>query len=280
MPSSKLQRSPSLLCGPPAAQTPNSVPCILSTPGAPELLPFAKIQERPQDDTLLVEGEFAVQRLLRSPLLVQSIIATPKVGARLEAMTPESPIYILQAAQMRELAGYAFHRGCMASALRPPLEHRPVQHRGVVAMGLSDPLNLGAIIRNIRAFDAAGLWLGPHCADPWSRRATRASMGHNLHLPIHRLGDPLQALKSLRARNTASIAAALQENSQSLPHYHPPERWSLWLGNEGHGLEESIVRACTDAVEIPMAPDSDSLNVATASGIFLYHLTSHRESSD
>lgn len=249
------------------------MPCIASNPGAPELLPFTKVQERSQRDTILVEGEFAVQRLISSPQLLHSIVATPQVGARLEELAPDCPIYTLQAAQLRELAGYAFHRGCMAAALRPAMEHYPVQHRGVVAIGLSDPLNLGAVIRNIRAFGAAALWLGPRCADPWCRRATRASMGHNLHLPIHRLGDPLKALACLKARNTASIAAALHDSSQPLPSYRPPERWSLWLGNEGHGLDEAIVRACSDAIEIPMAPDSDSVNVATASGIFLYQLT-------
>lgn len=238
----------------------------------PRLDPFRGIQEQRLRDTMVVEGEFAVQRLLASGLEIRSIVATPTVAERLREGPAGIPIYILPAADLRMLAGYTFHRGCMACATRPQIAVTLPTHRAVIAMGLSDPLNVGALIRNIKAFGAAGLWLGPHCADPFSRRATRASMGHNLSVPIFRIDEPLETLQALTQAKIASVAATLGESASSLHDFSPPKAWTLWVGNEGHGLPPALREHCSHGVEIPMAPGCDSLNVATATGIFLYQL--------
>lgn len=238
----------------------------------PRLDPFRGIQEQRSTDTIVVEGEFAVQRLLASPLEVRSLVATPTVAQRLKPLAGDLPIYTLLAADLRALAGYSFHRGCMACAVRPCLQVALPTHQGVVALSLTDPLNVGALIRNIKAFGAAGLWLGPHCADPFSRRATRASMGHNFSVPIFRIEEPLQTLKALSQAKIASVAAALGSSASSLYDFSPPETWTLWVGNEGHGLPPALREQCSHGVQIPMAPGCDSLNVATATGIFLYQL--------
>lgn len=248
----------------------------------PRLDPFRGIQEQRLSDTIVVEGEFAVQRLLTSRLEIRSIVATPAVAARLQAPSSRAPIYTLPAVDLRTLAGYTFHRGCMACVTRPQVPVSLPTHRAVIAMGLSDPLNVGALIRNIKAFGGAGLWLGPHCADPFSRRATRASMGHNLSVPIFRIEDPLSTLHALAQAKIASVAAALGASASSLYDFSPPEQWTLWVGNEGHGLPPDLRDHCSHGVQIPMAPGCDSLNVATATGIFLYQLcaTTHRKCAE
>lgn len=238
----------------------------------PRLAVYAKVQERDNASQVLVEGEFAVTRALQSRYALRSIIATPKVAARLHALSAQTQIYVVSAAQLKALAGYNFHRGCMACIDRPSLPSGPLTHRGVVAMGLTDPLNLGALIRNIKAFGASGLWIGPGCADPFSRRCTRASMGHNLSVPLFELGDPTASLDASREAGIQSIAAALGERATALPEFATPSQWVLWVGNEGHGLDPALRDRCAHWVQIPMAPDSDSVNVATATGIFLYHL--------
>lgn len=242
----------------------------------PRLAPFAKVQERDDASQVLIEGEFAVTRALQSAYEVHSIVATPKVATRLHNISNQTQIYAVSAAELKALAGYNFHRGCMACIPRPTLSTGQPKHQGVVAMGLTDPLNLGALIRNIKAFGAAGLWIGPGCADPFSRRCTRASMGHNFSVPLARLENPLACVDALHKAGTASIAAALGERAVALPQLVCPTRWTLWVGNEGHGLDPQLRDRCTHWVQIPMAPGSDSVNVATATGIFLYHLSNAR----
>lgn len=236
----------------------------------PRLAPFTKVQSTQREDRILIEGEFAVQRLLDSELSIHAILATPTVAQRLHTRCEQVDIFSLAASDLKRVAGYAFHRGCMASASRPKLRSLIPEHRSVIAVGLSDPLNIGTIIRNIRAFGASGLWLGPRCADPFSRRATRASMGHNLSVPVYRLPDATTTFKTLQQNQIACIAAALSDVSVPLPQFTPPRAWTLWVGNEGHGLSDELIAQCSHTVQIPMAPDCDSVNVATASGIFLY----------
>lgn len=250
-----------------------SVTILNSCISDPSLAVFSKVQERDDRDHLLIEGEFAVIRALQSEVAIHRIVATPKVAARLHAQFQQTQIYAVSAAELKALAGYNFHRGCMASAARPRLSPGTPLHRGVIAMGLTDPLNLGALIRNIKAFGAAGLWIGPGCADPFSRRCTRASMGHNFSVPLFTLQDPMASLDALDLAGIRSIAAALGERASPLPTFVTPERWTLWVGNEGHGLDPQLRDRCSHWVQIPMSPGSDSVNVATATGIFLYHLS-------
>lgn len=241
----------------------------------PQLAPFSQVQQRNDATQVLVEGEFAVVRALQSAHNVRCVVATPKVAQRLHAQSEHTTIFALSAAELKTLAGFNFHRGCLACLDRPVLARQAPNHRGVVAMGLTDPLNLGALIRNIKAFGASGLWLGPGCADPFSRRCTRASMGHNFQVPLAILPDAMRTLDDLQADQTTSIAAALGQGATALPDFVVPKRWTLWVGNEGHGLDPAVRDRCTHWVQIPMAPGSDSINVATATGIFLYHLSTH-----
>lgn len=265
----------------------------LDTPTPSEgdpLAPFRQLRDpRPTEacphGLMVIEGEIAVSRVLQArPQRCQHIVATPAVAQRLRALIPppragahpnfHPPILEMDAARLRELCGFAFHRGCLASLTRPPFAVEPIRSGGVVAVGVCDPRNLGAILRNASAFGASGLWLGPRCADPFSRQASRASMGLNLSLPVHQTPPLVAALKDLAARGVTNIAAALGPQSTPLARLVPPRAWSLWVGNEGHGLPEDLLEHCDHRVHIPMAPGVDSINVATASGVFLYHLSS------
>lgn len=256
-------------------------------PDDPRLLPFTALPRRGEGGaTIVVEGEIAVARALASEHPVRAVLLTPSHRARLGVVIPEGvEVFEAEAALVRQVVGFDFHRGCVAVMDRPrtpSLAQLAAQVRAwpagprrvLVAEGLADPANLGAVIRNARAF-GVDLVLHGRGADPWSRRAIRAAMGHGFSLPVvgsDELPAAVAAVRDALGPGARTVAAVVQPGAVPLPSYRAPERLVLLVGNEGAGLSEPLLELADDAVTIPLAPDVDSLNVAAASAVLLWAL--------
>ncbi|WP_266218686.1 TrmH family RNA methyltransferase [Paraliomyxa miuraensis] len=260
---------------------------MVRDPADPRLRPFEALRERGVTETIVVEGELAVERALRSEHPVRALLLTPGHRERLEAAIPAG-VEVLQAeaALLREVVGFDFHRGCLAVMERPrmpPLGAVVSRIAGgdgprtvVVAEGLADPANLGAVIRNARAF-GVDLLLHGRGAQPWSRRAIRAAMGLCFSLPVIGCEDLPAAVHEVQrglGPGARTVAAVVGEGASALGEWRAPSRVVLLVGNEGAGLSEPL-RARADAcVTIPLAPGVDSLNVAAATAVLLWSLRS------
>ena len=144
--------------------------------------------------------------------------------------------------------------------------------RCLVLENVQDPANVGALLRSAAAFGFAGAVLCGNCADPFSPKAARASMGTLAKVDIIFADETGQALAAFKACGIPSFAAALQNSvplervdTQRLPGA------ALLIGNEGNGLLPGTVAAADKAVRIPMAAGVESLNAAVAGGVLLWH---------
>lgn len=259
----------------------------VSDPEDPRLRPFAALPGRGQGSgTIVVEGEIAVARALAGGHSVRAVLLTPSHHARMRVVIPAGvEVLEAEAALVRQVVGFDFHRGCVAVMDRPwtlsiaELAARvrawPAGPRRVlVAEGLADPANLGAVIRNARAF-GVDLVLHGRGADPWSRRAIRAAMGHGFSLPVigcEALTAAVAAVKEALGPGARTVATVVQPGAVPLPSHRAAERVVLLVGNEGAGLSEPLRALADDAVTIPLAPEVDSLNVAAATAVLLYAL--------
>ncbi len=155
-----------------------------------------------------------------------------------------------------------------ALAAFPLPDPQPLPTDGLlpVAAGLQDPGNLGTLIRAAWAFGCAGcLCLGG--VDPWHPRVVRGGMGAHFHLPLWRL-DPERALPHLEAHFPRRYRA---EARQGRPYVEADWRRpvALLLGGEGAGIPRRLAPAFPEAVQIPMVPEAESLNVGVAGAILL-----------
>ncbi|MBW8884791.1 MAG: RNA methyltransferase, partial [Planctomycetia bacterium] len=141
----------------------------------------------------------------------------------------------------------------------------------VVCPDVQDPTNLGSIIRSTAAFGCDALVLGSKCADPFSRRVLRVSMGAALHLPIIESANLAADVQRLIDADCELIAAVLDQTAEPLAAVRRNPRMALLLGSEGHGLSEEWLQLAHRRVTIPMQLGIDSLNVAIAAAVLLYH---------
>jgi len=132
--------------------------------------------------------------------------------------------------------------------------------------------NLGSIMRSAAGLGFAHILLGPSCCDAWARRAIRTSMGTVFQLKICRSADLGQDLDCLgRDYGFQWHAAVLDKTAETLDSISPPPKVGLLLGAEANGLADAWCTRVERAVRIPMALDTDSLNVGVAAGIFMHH---------
>jgi tRNA G18 (ribose-2'-O)-methylase SpoU len=256
--------------------------------GDPRLRAFADLPARDRGGAgpVVIEGEIAVARALGGEHPVRAVLLTPSHRRRLDDAIPEGVLVLeAEAALVRQTVGFDFHRGCVAVMDRPrepslaELAARVAAwpagpRRVLVAEGLADPANLGAVIRNARAF-GMDLVLHGAGADPWSRRAIRAAMGHGFSLPVVGCQDLPAAVAAVRGAlgpGARTLAAVVQPQAVPLRDYRAPERVVLLVGNEGAGLSAPLRSLADDAVTIPLAPGVDSLNVAAATAVLLWSL--------
>ena len=130
--------------------------------------------------------------------------------------------------------------------------------------GVADPGNVGTAIRSAHALADGPVVLGPDCADPWSPKAVRASMGSVFARPPARAG-----FEELAGSTLALVprgAPALAEEPVERP-------VAVCLGAERAGPPEDLLQRATARATIPLRPDApDSLNVAMAATVALYEL--------
>jgi TrmH family RNA methyltransferase len=128
--------------------------------------------------------------------------------------------------------------------------------------GVHDPGNVGAVIRSAHALCDGPVVLGPGCADPWSPKAVRASMGSVFARPPAQAGfGELDGMTIALERGAGRALAEVEPRAPAV----------ICLGAERDGLPSEVARAASARAEIPLREDGpDSLNVAMAATVALY----------
>jgi len=139
----------------------------------------------------------------------------------------------------------------------------------VVLDALSDPGNVGTVLRTAIALGWDGAFLTPKTADPFNDKALRAARGAPLFLPLRQ--GSYADLKQLIHANAMNVYVADVEGKTltDVPFKKP---LALVLGHETEGPSDEM-KALGQAVSIPMANQMESLNVASAAAILMYQIT-------
>ena len=257
------------------------MPSIAITSTQNPAVAFAKSLEqkkaREESGQTLLEGEHMVgEALATCPERVTALFvedAREAAFAALLAPAPAgAPVYRVPARVLAALSTVKTPQG-IAATLRipqaPALEN--MGRRLVLLENVQDPGNVGTVLRTLEAAGFDGCLITPGCADPFSPKGLRATMGGGLRVPVGRADNVPDALARLRGAGYALVAAALD----GAPYYQRPalpDRLCLLIGNEGAGLSAEALAAATHRYRLPMAGRAESLNAAVAAAILMYDL--------
>jgi len=274
--------------------------------------------EHERQGIFVAEGVKVVRRLLESHFAVASVVLPEKwldeFRPLLEARPEQITVYLAEKKFLETLVGFSMFQGVLAVGKIPPpatlddiLQKSPQPRLFVAVDALTNAENLGALVRNCVAFGVQVLIVGETSSSPFLRRAVRNSMGTIFELPVIELvskpfigRDALprvqadqqagpakweipptlaKTLRDLRARGVRCIAAHPHADRKVLSQADFSGDCCLVFGSEGYGLSASVLKACDEAVAIPMPPAVDSLNVGAAAAVFLYEASRQRKRS-
>lgn len=263
---------------------------FLTTLDLPELQPYRTLRQPIEHFTkglFVAEGEKVVRRLLGTPIPVISVLLTPEWFAVYEPLLQQRAESITAFCGPKELletiVGYHLHQGIMALAriphtltLKEFVDRATPPYLFVALDGLTNAENVGVIVRNCAAFGVHGILVGETSSSPYLRRAVRNSMGSVFTLPIYHSPELVRDLTILKASYNCSILAAHPHAESTLPQLQTRDNLCIVFGSEGEGISPTVLSTCTHTAAIPMANGVDSLNVASASAVFLYEIYRRR----
>lgn len=222
---------------------------------------------------LLLEGERLIGDALRGGHALELVLVSEERSERArELAAAGAPVRLVARALLDGLSRLREPPGELALAAVPAGIELARQRFAegalvVVAAGIADPGNLGALARSAEAAGAAALVVLAGGVSPWNEKALRGSMGSLLRLPIAFAPDAAAAREQLARAGFRQVRAGTRGGTD-----HARFDWSgrvaLWMAGET-GAEDATLRELP-SVTIPMAGEVESLNVAAAAAVLLF----------
>lgn len=224
---------------------------------------------------IIVDSDKVVMRMLGGGCRIKKLLVTSRFLKLIETgqikLDKDVEIFHGEKSLVEQIVGYRLHHGVIAIAERPyDSSLFELGDRLVILNGVVSSENVGAIARCCHAFGFTGLIADHLSCSPWVRRSIRVSMGSVFSLKTYHTNKLLQVIADLKKRDFAIYGSGLVAGSISSKGFTPRDKFALILGSEGEGIQEAISSTCDQIVQIPISHDTDSLNVAVASGILLY----------
>jgi tRNA G18 (ribose-2'-O)-methylase SpoU len=236
-----------------------------------------------RDNITNAEGSFiadspkVIAMLLERGVRARSFLATAAFYETYEALLvplEHATFYVATRELMEGIVGRKIHHNAMMHGVRPaPVPLASLGNRIMMVEHLSKSENLGVIARSMAAMGVNALVSPSQGAHPYGRRTLRVSMGHVSWLKFHLYGHTVETILALKTLGYRIFAAEVSSSATPLSQVHVPEKWVVLMGNEGEGLDKTVLEACDEVVQIEMEPHVKSFNVGVAASLVLYRFT-------
>lgn len=231
-----------------------------------------KKKTRDEENRYLIEGFHLVEEAVKANAQL-SIVLIDERGLRewgtwLEAVTAEK--YLVSPEVMKALSDLPTPQGIMAVVAKPREQAVTFEGKWVLLDHVQDPGNVGTIIRTADAAGFNGVILGEGSADIYSTKVLRSMQGSHFHLPVIS-GELATIIPQLQAQGTKVYGTELNEAAVAFDEVSATDQVAILLGNEGQGVSNELLSITDKNLYIPIYGQAESLNVAIAAGILLYH---------
>ena len=229
---------------------------------------------RDESVLFLVEGYKSVEMLCSSDFVVEEIFATEnalQVNALwLKTLSPT----LVTAEEMSRISTMQTPPELLAIARqRQALPDIPADHPVLALDHISDPGNLGTIIRTADWFDIQHIVCSPDCVEFYNPKVIQATMGSFTHIHVHYRSLP----EFLKQESTRRRILGTFLGGEDIRRFKFNRNDILVIGNESNGISEEVSRAVTHRITIPSHAQgrdtAESLNAAVAAAVVMFRMT-------
>lgn len=225
-----------------------------------------RVEDRRRRGQTLLEGPHLVGEAVAAGSELVRMFALPddKVG-RGWADEAKADLVLVRQEALERLSGTRTPQSPVA-VIGIPVGRLDLSRSILVPWGITDPGNLGTMIRTAAAF-GFDVGIGPGCVDQWSPKVLRAAAGGHFHTNLSDVGDTSEI---------DAVKVAMVVNEGKRLERLPAGRLALLIGSEADGLPEEVVDKADLQVTIPMPGAVESLNAAVTAAIVMYEVTRGR----
>jgi TrmH family RNA methyltransferase len=230
---------------------------------------------RKDSKTYLLDGWHLVEEAIKAKAKFRAIMGTEaQLAQHLPDVPHGVPAFEISEEVAKHIAGTQTPQGIFAEISLPEKTFNPSYvHDGAWLLldNIQDPGNVGTLVRTADAAGFKGVVLGAGTADAYSPKVVRAMQGSQFHLEVLN-GDLVEWVDALSANNLPVYGSQLSEDAKPFQEIEPQANFAVILGNEGAGMSEALAEKTSANLYIPVIGQAESLNVAVAGGILMYHL--------
>jgi TrmH family RNA methyltransferase len=223
-------------------------------------------KQRKAHGLFLVEGEKNVLELTTSSLLVKQVFATNDFLENHEKELSQFDCIEASLDELTKASSLVSNNAAVAVVEIPKVEAPAAQGLMIALDGVSDPGNLGTIIRIADWYGIKHIIASSDCADPYNPKTIRATMGSFGRVQVSLVDLP----SYLASADIPVFGAFLEGESVHQTEFSP--QGILLMGSESHGVRDEAAKFVTNKITIPAFGGAESLNVAMATGIILDNL--------
>ena len=235
---------------------------------------WAKLKQRKyrkEQGLFIVEGEHLVEEALKSDWELETIVIKENFEPNFDLSN-----HLVEAVSdhvFAHLSETKTPQGILAIVkMREEEEYK--KNRLLILDAVQDPGNLGTMIRTADAAGFDAIILGGGTVDLYNDKVIRASQGSIFHIPIIELS--LETAVDQLKESGVSICASTLERAVPVQTIEWPEQVGLIVGNEGSGVNQTLIEKSDLLVHIPIYGKAESLNVSIAAGIMMYQMQINR----
>lgn len=222
----------------------------------------------------ILEGEHLFQEAKKAGIFIREVIVTQNFLDKQSSMNVtdvSSSVFTVTDEVMKAISQTQTSQGilCILNITENQLSEK-INGKFVLLDGVQDPGNAGTIVRTADAAGYSGVVFGTGSVDPYNDKVIRSMQGSHFHIPIYR-EDLGEIIHPYIKQNIPVYGTALDERAQDFRTIPTTSSLAIIFGNEGSGISKEILEKTTQNLYIPILGEAESLNVAVAAGILIYH---------
>lgn len=241
------------------------LPIELSNNKLKELVKLHQKKYRDETGLFIVEGLKSVQELIEEKIEIIDIFATKEFNIN-------HKYSIIKENVMKKLTTTTSPCEILAIAKQTTTENETKKANKVILLdSISDPGNLGTIIRSAAAFGIEGIILFGDCVDLYSSKVIRSTAGNFFKVPTMKI-KTTKDIKTYFPNHKVIATALSKENNISLKECAQIDKYIIMFGSEAKGLSKELTQITDKNIKLEMTNNVESLNLSVSASIVLYEL--------